>query len=150
MAILDKTITINAPVEKIFDFVIKPESWKEIYPKVTEIKEVQSLSTGGYRYHCKFDMFAGMKCEVDTENTEVVANERIGYHNTCGLIGKKNIELDEVLSFQSEDGKTKLTYHVSNKVPVPIIHEFIETLLMKMSERMLNKCLTNLKTKMEA
>jgi hypothetical protein len=95
-------------------------------------------------------MFAGMKCEVDTENTEVVANKRIAYHNTCGLIGKKNIELDEDLRFDSEDGKTKLTYHASNKVPIPIINEFIETLLMKMNERMVDKCLTNLKVKMEA
>ena len=149
MAILDKTIIIDAPVEKIFDFIIKPESWKEIYPKITNIEKVESLPTGGYRYHCKFDMFAGMKCEVDTENTEVVANQRLSYHNTCGLIGKKNIELDEDLRFYSEDGKTKITYHASNKVPVPIIHELIETLLMKMNERMVDKCLTNLKTKME-
>ena len=47
MAVLDKTIIINAPVEKIFDFLIKPESWKEIYPKITNIEKVESLPTGG-------------------------------------------------------------------------------------------------------
>lgn len=150
MSVLDKTIVINAPVEKVYNFLIKPESWKEIYPKITNIEKVESLPDGGYRYHCKFDMFAGMQCEVDTENTEVVSNERIGYHNTCGFLGKKTIDVDELLQFDSENGKTKLTYHATNTVPIPIIHEFIESLLMKMNERMINKCLTNLKAKMEA
>ncbi len=149
MAVLDRTVTINAPVENVFSFLIKPESWKEIYPNITEIKQVESLPSGGYCYHYKFNMFAGIQCEVDTENTNVVANQRLGYHNTCGLIGKKDIELDEDLRFDSEDGKTKLTYHATNKVAIPVVHEIIETLLMKMNDRMLKKCLTNLKTKME-
>lgn len=150
MAELDKTIKINAPVDKVFNFIIKPESWKEIYPKITEIKEIESLPGGGYRYFCKLNMFAGIQCEAETENTNVVANQRLEYKSRCGISGIKNIgTYDEVLSFDSENGTTKLTYHASNEVPVPIIHGLIESFIMKMSERMIDKCLSNLKVKME-
>ena len=149
MPVLEKTITINAPVEKVFNFLIKPESWKEIYPKITEIRDIQSLPNGGYRFSYRFNMFAGMHCEIDTENTDVVVNQRLAYKNTCGVKGIKRIELDETISFSSEDGKTKLIYRAENKVSVPVIGVLIETFLMKMNERMVKTCLANIKAQME-
>jgi carbon monoxide dehydrogenase subunit G len=149
MAVLERTITINAPVEKVFNFLIKPESWKEIYPKITEIRDIQSLPNGGYRFSYRFNMFAGMRCEVDTENTDVVTNQLIGYKNTCGIKGKKSVELNETISFSPEDGKTKLTYKAEYKVPVPVVGVLIESVLMKINERMIRTCLNNLKAKME-
>jgi len=149
MAVLEKITTINAPVEKVFNFLIKPESWKDIYPNITEVRDVQSLPTGGYRFSCRFNMFAGMHCEVDTENTDVAVNQRIGYKSTYGIKGKKPVELDETISFSPEDGKTKLTYKAENKVLVPVVGTLIEALLMRMNERMIKTCLNNLKAKME-
>jgi len=149
MAVLERTITINASVEKVFNFLIKPESWKEIYPKITEIRDVQSLPNGGYRFSYRFNMFAGMRCEVDTENTDVAVNQRIGYKSTCGIKGNKPVELNETISFSPEDGKTKLTYKAEYKVPVPVVGVLIESVLMKINERMIRTCLNNLKAKIE-
>ena len=149
MAVLEKTTTINAPVEKVFNFLIKPETWKEIYPNITEIRNIQSLPNSGYRFSCRFNMFAGMHCEVDTENTDVAVNQRIGYKSTYGIKGKKPIELDETISFSPEDSKTKLTYKAEYKVPVPVVGTLIEAVLMKMNEWTVKTCLNNLKAKME-
>jgi len=144
MAVLERTITINVPVEKVFNFLIKPESWKEIYPNITEIRDIQSLPTGGYRFSCRFNMFAGMRCEVDTENTDVAVNQRIGYKSTYGIKGKKPVELDETISFSPEDGKTKLTYKAEYKVPVPVVGTLIETVFMKMNERSIKTCVNKI------
>jgi len=88
-------------------------------------------------------------CQVDTENTDVAVNQRIGYKSTYGIKGKKPIELDETISFSPEDGKTKLTYKAEYKVPVPVVGTLIEAVFMKMNERMIKTCLNNLKAKME-
>ncbi len=83
MAQLEKTITINAPPDRVFSFLRNPENWEEIYPKITEIKDIQSLPAGGYRYRWKFQMVAGMSCTVESENIDVVSNQLLGYENTC-------------------------------------------------------------------
>jgi ligand-binding SRPBCC domain-containing protein len=109
MATLEKSITINAPAKKVFTFLSKPENWKEIYPKITEIRDVNQLLSGGYRYSWRFKMVAGIPCEVRSENTELVANRSIGLKNTCSIGGVRYAELDETLYLNPEDGKTKLT-----------------------------------------
>jgi len=149
MAVLEKTITINAPVDKVFSFLNKPENWKVIYPKITKIRDIQPLPSGGYSYAWRFKMVAGIPCEVMSENTEIVANQRLGIKNRCGIKGVRYVELNETLHLDSEDGKTKLTYRASNKVPVPLIHALFETLFMKMNGRRVNSLLENLKAEME-
>jgi carbon monoxide dehydrogenase subunit G len=149
MATLEKTITINAPTAKVFTFLSKPENWKEVYPKITEIRDINRLPDGGYRYSWRFKMVAGISCEVRSENTELVANRSIGLKNTCGIGKVRYVELDETLYLHSEDGKTNLTYRAKNRVPVPLIHALFESLFMKMNGRRADSFLSNLKAKME-
>jgi hypothetical protein len=51
MAKLDRSITINAPVEKVFDLVSDPNNMLEIWPNLVEVKDIQRLpiSTSGER-----------------------------------------------------------------------------------------------------
>lgn len=149
MATLEKTITINAPTKKVYTFLSKPEHWKEIYPKITEIRDVNQLLSGGYRYSWRFKMVAGIPCEVRSENTQLVANRSIGLKNTCGIGGVRYVELDETLYLHPENGKTKLTYRAKNRVPVPLIHALFESLFMKMNGRRVDSFLSNLRAKME-
>jgi ligand-binding SRPBCC domain-containing protein len=149
MATLEKAITINAPAKKVFTFLSRPQNWKEIYPKITEIRDVNQLLSGGYRYSWKFKMVAGIPCEVRSENTGLVANRSIGLKNICSIGGVRYVELDETLSFHPEDGKTKLTYRAKNRVPVPLIHAPFEFLFMKMNGRRVDSFVSNLKAKME-
>lgn len=148
MSTLEKSITINAPAKKVFTFLSKPENWKEIYPKIIEIRDVNQLLAGGYRYSWRFKMVAGIPCEVRSENTEVVANRSIGLKNICSIGGVRYAELDETLYLNPEDGKTKLTYRAKNRVPVPLIHAPFESLFMKMNGRRVDSFLSNLKAKM--
>ncbi len=145
MAVLEKTITINAPVDKVFSFLIEPENWKEIDTNLTEVRNIQSLPNGGYRCTCKEKTVGGLHCEFDVEYTDVIFNQLLSYKYTCC----KYFDVKEILSFNSENGKTKLTHKVINKVPIPLINVLVEKLFLKMGERMLKTYLANLKAKME-
>jgi hypothetical protein len=48
MTRVDKEIFINAPVEKIYDFVIKLSNLLQIWPSLMQIKNEQLLPNGGY------------------------------------------------------------------------------------------------------
>ncbi len=76
MAVLEKTITINAPIDKVFNFLIEPENWKEIDHNLTEVKNIQSLPNGGYRCTCK-EKVGGFHCETDREFTYEDFGERM-------------------------------------------------------------------------
>ncbi len=149
MAVLEKTITINASVNKVYSFLNKPENWKQIYPKITEIKDIQPL-TAGYRYRWKFNMVVGMSCSVDSENTDVVSNQRLGYKNTCGIGGTRVVELNEIFTLNSEKGKTRLDYLANNSVHIPLVGKLFEPLFMEMNDRRIKSCFANLKAKMES
>ena len=44
---IEKTITINAPVEKIFSYVEEPTNLLEYWPSMVEVKDVEPLPNGG-------------------------------------------------------------------------------------------------------
>jgi hypothetical protein len=48
MTRVDKEIFINAPVDKIYDFVIKPSNLLQIWPSLMQVKNEQLLPNGGY------------------------------------------------------------------------------------------------------
>jgi uncharacterized membrane protein len=44
-----KSITINAPIKKIFDYISEPTNLPEIWPSLMEIKDVQRLPDGNIK-----------------------------------------------------------------------------------------------------
>jgi len=66
-----KTITIKAPVEKVFDYINEPTNLPEFWPSLVEIKDVQKLPRGGTRKRWVYKM-AGIRLEGISEGTEYV------------------------------------------------------------------------------
>ncbi len=139
----ETTITINAPVEKVFGHVNEPTNLPEIWPSMVEVKDVQRLPNGGTSFRWVYKM-AGMRFEGTTEDTECVLNQRVVSKSTGG------IESLFVWTFQPEDGGTKLTVEVEYTVPIPLLGKLAEAFIVKQNERELELVLANLKTKMEA
>ncbi|MFC2029943.1 SRPBCC family protein [Chloroflexota bacterium] len=55
---VEKTITINAPVEKVLAYVEEPSNVPEYWPSVIEVKDVDPLPNGGARYGWLYKMAA--------------------------------------------------------------------------------------------
>ena len=143
MAKVEKTITINAPVEKVFDYIDQPTNLPEIWPSLMEIKDVQTLPNGGHTDRWVYKM-AGMRFEGTTEGIEHVTNQRIVSKTKGG------VESTQTWVFQPEAGGTKVTFEVEYNIPIPVLGKLAEAIIVKMNDREGDSILANLKTRMEA
>ncbi len=143
MAKVEKTITINAPVEKVFDYIDQPTNLPEIWPSLMEIKDVQTLPNGGHTDRWVYKM-AGMRFEGTTEGIEHVTNQRIVSKTKGG------VKSTQTWVFQPEAGGTKVTFEVEYNIPIPVLGKLAEAIVVKMNDREGDSILANLKTRMEA
>jgi uncharacterized membrane protein len=141
MATIKSSITINAPVEKVFEYT-KPENLPEIWPSLVEVKNVKELPNGGYSWDWVYKM-AGMSFNGSSEHIEIVDNERTVSKST-GIDGTITWE------YESVGGGTKITSLTEYKIPVPLLGKLAEAFIVKMNENESNTILANLKARLEA
>jgi len=136
------SITINAPIKKIFDYISEPTNQPEIWPSLMEIKDVQRLPDGKTKSRWVYKM-AGIRLEGTSEGVESVANQRI-VNKTKG-----GVESTQTWTFQPEAGGTKVTFEVEYTVPIPVLGKLAEAIIVKMNEHEGEVILANLKSRME-
>ncbi len=143
MAKLKKTVTIKAPVEKVFGYISEPTSLPEIWPSLVEVKDVQRLPNGGHSNRWVYKM-AGIRLEGTSEDVEHVTNQRIVSKTRGGA------ESTQTWIFQPEAGGTKVTFGIEYTVPIPVLGKLAEAVIVKMNEHEGDLVLANLKARMEA
>ncbi len=143
MAKLEKSVTIKAPVEKVFDFMADPKNYPEVWPSMVEVKDVQPSPTGGNNFSWTYKM-AGMRFEGTSETTEYIANQRTVAEN------KKGIPSKFTWIYKPEAGGTNLTVQVEYTVPVPLLGKLAEAFIIKQNENEMDVLFANLKARMEA
>ena len=136
------SITINAPVKKIFDYISEPTNQPEIWPSLMEIKDVQRLPDGKTKSRWVYKM-AGIRLEGTSEGVESLANQRIVSKSKGG------VESTQTWTFQPEAGGTKVTFEVEYTVPIPVLGKLAEAIIVKMNEHEGEVILANLKSRME-
>jgi len=137
-----RSITINAPVTKIFDYLSEPTNQPEIWPSLIEIKDVQRLPDGKTKNRWVYKM-AGIRLEGTSEGVESVTNQRIVSKTKGG------VESTQTWIFQPEAGGTKVTFEVEYTVPIPVLGKLAEAIIVKMNEHEGEVILANLKSRME-
>ena len=142
MAKLTRTITINAPVEKVFAYASEPTNLPEIWPSMVEVKDVQPSPAGGYNFGWVYKM-AGMRFEGASETTESIPNQRTVTKS------KKGIQSTFTWTYQPDAGGTKLTLEVEYTIPVPLLGKLVEAFIVKQNEHEADVMLANLKARME-
>jgi len=139
----ETTITINAPVEKVFSYLDEPTNLPDIWPSMVEVKDVQRLPNGGTSFRYVYKM-AGVRFEGTNEDTEYVANQRTVTKSKGG------IESTVTLTYEPEDGGTKLTFEGEYTVPIPLLGKLAEVVIVKQNDREIELMLANLKDRIEA
>lgn len=142
MVTIDKDITIKAPPEKVFDYLVEPKHFPEIFPSLIDVTNVEKLPAGGYRYHWVYKL-AGIKFEGSTETTDFVPPKTI-VDRTMG-----EIESTFEWKFLAENGGTKVHLEVGYEVPKKLFGRFAEPFLLKLNEREAEMVLANLKDRLE-
>ncbi|MFC1923693.1 SRPBCC family protein [Chloroflexota bacterium] len=141
MATIKSSISINAPVEKVFEMA-KPEFLPEFWPSLVEVKNIQELPNGGFSWDWVYKM-AGMRFNGSSVHTEYVVNERTVAQST-------GIESTITWTYEPEDGGTKMTALTEYKIPVPLLGKMAEAFIVKMNENESATILANLKARLEA
>ena len=142
MAKLTKSITIDAPVEKVFGYVSDSTNLPEIWPSLMEMKDVKHLPDGRTTDSWIYKM-AGMHLK-GTTTTEYVENKSIISKTEGG------VKSTQIWSFKPVDGGTKVTFEVEYTVPIPVIGKLAEAIVVKMNDHEGDVLLANLKSRMEA
>ncbi|GAF90054.1 unnamed protein product [marine sediment metagenome] len=143
MATVSKSITINAPIEKVFKYTTDQTNLPEIWPSLVENKVVERLPNGGTKAQFVYKM-AGMRFEGISIDTEFIPNQRVVSKTEGG------VESEITWEYQSEGEATKVTFSAEYTVPIPLIGKLAETFIVKLNENEAETILANLKARMEA
>ena len=143
MANIEKTIVINAPAEKIFNYIADPANLPSIWPSMEQIKEVASLPSGGTSFKWVYKM-AGMRINGASDTVEFNPNQRVTTKSMSG------IENTFTWNFQPEAGGTRVNLQVEYTVPVPVLGKLAEEVIIRQNDLEAEVLLANLKAKMEA
>ncbi len=144
MATLTKSIIINTPPERVFDYMADPKNLPEIWPSLIETRDVQHSPEGmainwGWTYK-----MAGMRFEGKSEVVEQVANQLTVTKSEGGIASTITWK------YLPEDGGTKVTVEAEYTVPVPLLGKLAEAFVVKQNEKEAELILENLKARMES
>jgi uncharacterized protein YndB with AHSA1/START domain len=140
MAKIRKNIVIDAPVEKVFDYVEEPENVAEYWPSVIELKDVEPLPNGGARMTVVYKM-AGVRFDIESECTEFVPNQRTVYESAGDVSSRLT------WTYEPHDGGTKATIENEYSVHLPVLRKLAESFLIKINENEADVILANVKAK---
>jgi len=142
MATVKKSIKINAPAEKIYKYFNTPTNLPEIWPSMSEVKDVERLPNGGTKFTYVFNM-AGLRFEGTSEDTEVIPNRKVVSKSEGGIDGTVTLE------FMPEEEGSNVTFEAEYVVPIPLLGKLAEAIIVKLNENEINALLANLKVRME-
>jgi len=76
MITIGESVTINVPVEKIFNYISIPNNLPEFWSSLVEVTDVKSLPNSGYKAQYVYKM-AGIHFKGTGEYTEIVPNKSL-------------------------------------------------------------------------
>jgi uncharacterized membrane protein len=138
----EANIIINAPVEKVYNFLLDTEKLPDWLTLLMEVHDIQGKGLGQkYKWTYKF---IGIKFEGINEIVELVPNKKAVTKSTAGI--------DSVWTYNlSQKGKdTQVDLLVEYTIPVPVIGKFAESFVVKQGIRDIKHALETLKHVVEA
>ena len=138
---VEKSITIDAPVEKVFAYLRDPMSNLEIMPSMVQVSQVAGEGVGA-EFRWVYRM-AGMNLEGKSTVLEFVPDERFVTKSQGG------IESTWIWDFAPDNGGTRIDLAVEYTVPIPVLGRLAESLVVRQNERELETTLANIKERVE-
>ncbi len=122
----EKSIVIDAPIEKVFAYVYDPTNEPEYMTGIHKVKDVQRLPDGRYTY-TEVGKFLGIDVDYKCEYTEVIPNERIAEKtHGGGMDGSMTMRFERL-----EDGKTRVSMVGESSLHAGPLAKFGESFLAK-------------------
>ncbi len=142
MAVVERSVPIKAPVAKIFEYWNDPENLTDLWPSMTEVKDVEKLENGRTRFKFTFK-FAGISIQATSADTEYVVNDYVVNETIGGIKSTMKVE------FRSSGQETDVSIRNEYQIPIPLIGKLAEAAVLKGNEEEVEAVLNNLKIKLE-
>ena len=142
MPMIRKSITINAPVEKVFEYISNPENMLEWWPNVTAIRDV---TRHGEKQMWTWDY---KMMGLHFTGTAKVTCSRLNYERR--VESKGGMEAEWYWGFSPVDGGTQLRWVIDYTIPMPVLGKVSELFMMQRNRRVARMVMTNIKERMEA
>ena len=141
MPTLNTSTNINAPVEKVFEYVTDPMKLPEWMVGITGVTDVTGSGVGQH-HHWTYKM-VGVPLHGETTISEHVPNER------WVTDSKGTADSVFTFTFAPHEGGTKLNVDIDYTIPIPVLGRLAEKLVLKRNQRDMDTSLENLKDAME-
>lgn len=141
MARVEKSVTVDAPIERVFAYLKDPMSNLEWLPGMMEVTKVSGEGVGA-RFRWVYKM-AGIALEGESTALEYIPNERFVTESKSGIVSTWNWD------FAPDDGGTKIDLTVDYVVPIPVLGKLAEAVVVRQNERVLDTALENIRGRME-
>jgi uncharacterized membrane protein len=144
MVTIERTIFIDAPVERVFSYMTNPANLPEIWPCLVEVNDLHQTREGtGTTYNWVYKM-AGAHFEGIAEIIEFIPNQRLAVKDEGGINAIRTITL------QSVERGTYYTLQMDYALPPLLLGELDAGFIQRLNECEADVVLANLKAKMEA
>jgi len=142
MAKVEQSITIKAPVEKVFSYLCDPMNQLEWLPSMTDVRDITGEGVG-QKFGWTYKMM-GVSFKGETEVVESVGSERRVIKSTGG------IQSTWTWTTKSENGNTLVNLTVEYTIPVPVLGKVAERMVLRQNEREAALAMTNIKERLES
>ena len=142
MAKVKKSISISAPVEKVFNYLADQKSQPDWIPSMVEVWDTSEPAVGN-TFKWKYKM-AGVLLEGETTVTELVPNKSLR------TVSKGAAASDWLFLLEARDGKTELELTIEYTIPIPVLGKVAEKIMLKRNEQEVDLAIENLKVTMES
>ena len=140
---VERSVTVDAPVEKVFDYIVDPSNGPEFITSTLEVNDVTRTEQGvGTHYRWTYKL-AGMRMEGESTFTECVPNKRLVSESKGG------IPSTWTYTFEPQGDRTRMTTVIEYTIPIPVLGKVAEALVLKQKKREASMAMKNIKATME-
>jgi uncharacterized membrane protein len=143
MKTIVRDIQVDAPVDRVFDFLVDPNNLPEIWPNIIEVKSIKkSKDNPGFNFNWVYKM-AGLPFEGKGETIEYTPYERLAV--------KTNKGLDSTITwrFQPAGRETHVTLRFEYQIPSSLLKRTKEEVVIQENEHEVDAMVQNLKSRLE-
>ena len=143
MQTITSDVLVNAPPERVFNFLVDPHNLSDIWPGIIEVKSVKKAKNNdGFKFNWDYRM-AGVEFEGKCETIEYTPYERIVIKSTKGL------DSTVTWSLKPAGQQTQVTLTFEYQTPALVLKQMEETAVTEENEREVKTMLQNLKNRLE-
>ena len=141
MAKISKSVLINTPIEKVFEYMSDPQNLLEWNPSITDIRDITGRGEG-QQYTWSYKMM-GLPFTGKAQVISSIINTERRVKSTGGIQSLWSWR------FHREAGGTRLEMEIEYTIPVPVLGKVGELLIVQRNERVAEMALANIKERME-